>query len=122
MITEEEYAAAVAQKDAAQEIINAYHEEQRQAFDVRLATNTPFTDDELRYSATTLCPCGHGMAYPKGCTPGHYWDCSAILKGIEDRGVKHTDKLPFSMYDIKSENEYRGTTRGVFRPKPPESQ
>lgn len=116
MVTKEQLDEAVAAKAAAQKIIDAYFAEKRQAFDRRLRDNPIFTDDELFYSATALCPCGHGLAYPKDCGPHYYWDCSAILKGIADSTVKHTDRLLFSFYDVKGENEYRGTTRGVFRP------
>lgn len=82
-----------------------------------MAENPIFTDDELVYSANQLCPCGHGLAYPKDCGPSHYWDCSAILKGIADKSVQHTGQLPFAFYYIKVESERNGTTRGVFKPR-----
>jgi hypothetical protein len=82
-----------------------------------LEDNPIFTDDELRYSARDLCPCGHGLAYPKECGTSHYWDCSAILKGIADSKIAHTGRLPFIYYSIKSESAQNGTTRGVFIPK-----
>ena len=104
------------QKEQAQETINTYFKEKREAFQQRLKDNPIFTDDELRYSAVTLCPCGHGLAYPKDCIPGHYWDCSAILKGIADKNVEHTGQLPFASNSIKGESERNGTTRGVFKP------
>lgn len=116
MITEQEYQQAVAQKNEAQQVIDQHLQEQRDAFENRLATNPIFTDEELRYSRFTLCPCGHGLAYPKDCGIGHYWDCSAILKGIADKNVTHTGQLPFAFYNIKAENE-QSTTRGVFRPQ-----
>lgn len=118
MVTEEQYKEAAAQKDAAQQTINQYFKEKQQAFDEKIANNHIWADDELVYSANQLCPCGHGLAYPKDCGPNHYWDCSAILKGIGDKSVEHAAQYPFAFYDIKSESEYRGTTRGVFRPKP----
>ena len=117
MISEEEYKEACKQLDSAQKVINKYHKEEQQRFDLRLKNNPVFTDEELFYSAYSLCPCGHGLAYPKGCGPGHYWDCSAILKGIHDKSVTHTGQLPFTFYDIKGESERNGTTRGVFKPK-----
>lgn len=76
-----------------------------------ILTNPIFTEDELRFAAKTRCPCGAGLAYPKGCGPRFYWDCSAILMGKADENVKHTDKLPFTFYEIHSENGWRGTTR-----------
>jgi len=117
MITENEYQDALEQKKTSQEVINQYHREKSEAFKQRLKDNPIFTDDELFYSAVTLCECGHGLAYPKDCGPGHYWDCSAVLKGIADKSVTHTDQLPFRFWNIKGESEHRGTTRGFFRPK-----
>jgi hypothetical protein len=117
MITQEQYDQAIKKKEEAQEIINAFHKEKAIAFDQRMENNPIFTDDELTYSASSLCPCGYGLAYPKDCSMNHYWDCSAILKGIADVNVQHTGQLPFSFYDIKGESDYRGTTRGMFKPK-----
>lgn len=118
MITEEQYEAARIQHDESQSVINQYHKERVEAFNERLKTNPIFKDEELFYSAASLCPCGHGLAYPKGCGGHHYWDCSAILKDIADPTVEHTGKLPFAFYSIKGESEHNGTTRGVFKPKP----
>ena len=112
MVSKELYDLAISQKENAQTIINEYHHEQQEAFNSRIKNNPIFTDDELIYSATARCPCGHGLAYPKDCGINHYWDCSAILKGIEDKEVKHTAQLPFSFYNIKGESERKGTTRG----------
>lgn len=117
MITNEQVEQARKQRDEAEAIINQYHKEQQEAFEKRLKENPIFKDDELVYSLYALCPCGHGLAYPKGCGGSHYWDCSAILKGIADQSVKHTDQLPFAFYSVKSEREGQ-TTRGVFRPMP----
>lgn len=120
MVTEQAYKEAIEQKESAQEVIDKYHTQKRDAFDARINSGKPFIDDELIYSAFTLCPCGHGVAYPKNCGPGHYWDCSAILKGIADKGVTHTGKLPFAFYEVKSENQPSAngnTTRGVYKPK-----
>lgn len=117
-VTKEQYDDAVALKDKAQETINEFFRQKRERFDLRIKENPIFTDDELFYSASSLCPCGHGLAYPKECGPSHYWDCSAILKGIADTNVKHTGQLPFMFYDVKGESENNGTTRGVCRPKP----
>lgn len=116
MITEDQLAQAIKQRDEADEVVATYFKEKQVAFQQRLIDSPVFTDDELYYSAYQLCECGHGLAYPKTCGPSHYWDCSAILKGIADRAVTHTGQLLFSFYDIKSESERNGTTRGVFRP------
>lgn len=120
-ITSEQYQQAIEQKESAEKLIQQFHREKADEFQQRLESGAPFTDEELVYSAHSLCPCGHGLAYPKGCGPGHYWDCSAILKGIQDNSVEHTGQLPFAFYKVDSEGERRGsvaTTRGVFRPKP----
>ena len=118
MISKEQYQAAVAQHKASEETMNAYHRQEAEAFKQRVKDNPVFTDDELFYSATALCPCGHGLAYPKMCGGNWHWDCSAILKGIADPEAKHTGQLPFAFYGVKGESEHNGTTRGVFLPKP----
>lgn len=119
MISEKQYKQAVEEQEKSEKIINQYHLEKSEAFEKRLKENPIFSDEELFYSATNLCPCGHGLAYLKGCGGNHYWDCSAILKGIADKDVEHTGQLPFSFYDVKGESEHRGTTRGVYRPQKP---
>lgn len=125
MITEADYQKALDDKELAQEVINAYHKLKSEAFQQRLLDNPIFTDDELVYSADVLCPCGHGIAYPKGCGSFHHWDCAGILKGIADKDAEHCGQQPFVMTDYKSELQTSAngrTTRGVFRPKPqPES-
>lgn len=120
MVSEEEYKLAQESLQKAEEIISQYHAEKRTAFEKRLREFPVFTDDELVYSETTLCPCGHGLAYPKDCGPGHYWDCSTILKGIQNNEVQHTAKLPFAFYKVRSEGENPNstlTTRGIYKPK-----
>lgn len=122
MITEKQYEEAVTQSENAEKIISEYHKQKRDAFDHRMENNPIFTDDELIYSAFNLCPCGHGLAYPKGCGANHHWDCSGILKGIADKNIEHCPQMPFSMTNIKSENSTlpggaKNTTRGVFNPK-----
>lgn len=117
MITAEQAEQAQKQRNEAEATLAQYHKEQAAAFELRLKENPIFTDDELIYSRESLCPCGHGLAYPKACTPTHYWDCSAILKGIADKSVQHTGQLPFIFYNVKGELDGQ-TTRGVFRPKP----
>lgn len=71
----------------------------------------------LTYAATARCPCGAGLAYDRtdkgdGLFRGPTaWDCSEILLGTADAGVKHTDLLPFAFYEIKAESKERGSTR-----------
>lgn len=68
--------------------------------------------DRLVYAATSRCPCGLGLAYdPASDDPTSpfkgpsSWDCSGIILGTADASVKHTDKLPFAFYSIKSEGQ-----------------
>ena len=121
MISKEQYEEALKAQDEAKSLINQYHAEQQEVFERRMQDNPIFTDDELRYSESSLCPCGYGLAYPKSCGMNHHWDCSGILTGRADESVQHTARLPFSMYSIRSESSGKGTTRGVYRPKPSES-
>lgn len=116
MITQEQLNLARQQQEEAEKIIIQYHLELLEAFQKRLEDNPIFTDDELIYSRESLCPCGHGLAYPKDCGPAHYWDCSAILKGIADPLAKHCGQMPFMYYEIKAELD-EATTRGVFKPQ-----
>ena len=121
-ITKKEYQDAQEQVTKSEKVIRQYHSERQEKFDTRLKNGTVFTDDELVYSAYNLCPCGHGLAYPNDCGPGHYWDCSAILKGTHDKNQEHCAQLPFTTTKMKSENNIfpRGikpTTRGVFKLK-----
>jgi hypothetical protein len=78
--------------------------------------------ERLVYAATSRCKCGAGLAYdPFGASGGHpeegendspfkgvfsgWWDCSAILLGTADTQQTHTGQLPFSSYEVKSENQ-----------------
>lgn len=61
---------------------------------------------KLTYAATNRCICGAGLAHKYFSNPMEgYWDCSEILDGTADKSVKHTAKLPFQFYEIKSENQ-----------------
>lgn len=72
-----------------------------------------YTEDDLVYAASARCVCGAGLASGPMCieppfTVPSYWDCSAILLGKaayrgEPEAAIHTDRLPFSMWDIRSE-------------------
>ena len=77
----------------------------------------PFVDSELVYAAVARCDCGAGYAYPQHCGPFHYWDCSAIMKGVARTDMKHSPQYPFSFYDIKSEGQPSANGK-TTRPKP----
>lgn len=101
--------------------LNARHQQKQNAFKQRLKDNPIFTEDELLYAARNRCDCGHGLAYPKECGIDHYWDCAGILLGVQDNTIRHTAKLPFMSYDIKSEDQpsaFGATTRGTIVPNP----
>jgi hypothetical protein len=117
MITSGQYRTAIEEKEKAEKVINLYHVERAQEFKERMKNNPVFTEDELIFSAADRCICGYGLAYPVGCGFHHYWDCAGILLGKVDTAVLHTDKLPFLYYDVKSESEHRGTTRGSVVPR-----
>ncbi|OWK34263.1 hypothetical protein [Fimbriiglobus ruber] len=77
--------------------------------------------DRLVYAAHSRCSCGAGLAYDPAhddpTSPHHgptFWDCSAIILGTADKSVKHTGRLPFAFYEVKSEGQpsaYGATTR-----------
>lgn len=76
-----------------------------------------FAPSELRFAARDRCQCGAGMAYPLKSGPHGQWDCSAILlgKAARDRAILHSGSLPFSSYEVKSEDQPSqcgATTRG----------
>ena len=70
--------------------------------------------ERLVYSAYSRCPCGAGLAYDPcyedkdsvfvGAFSG-YWDCSEILLGTAKNSVQHTAKLPFTFYEVLSQNQ-----------------
>lgn len=106
MITKEQYEKAVKDRESAEKIISEFHEQKRIAFKQRMKENPIFTEDELIFSATIRCKgCGAGLAYPKDCGPGHYWDCSGVLLGkIKNPGKEH-EQYPFMYHEIKSEDQ-----------------
>jgi hypothetical protein len=116
-ITKKEYEAAYVQAEAAQAVMNAYHRQRINEFEVRwerFEKGESFVDSDLEYAATTRCEkCGAGLAHPKDCGPGHQWTCSAVLKG-EGTDGGHV-AYPFAAYEISSESQRDGTTR----PQPP---
>jgi len=91
----------------------------RRRFKRITAAGQYFADDDLVYAATYCCDCGAGLAYPFGCGPRHYWDCSDILTGRSTPGdsKRHSDIRPFEFWEIRSENQ--PSARGyTTRPKP----
>jgi len=85
----------------------------------------------LVYAATKRCACGAGLAYdPSDRGDGTFhgasaWDCSAILLGEaipagQPGAVQHTDRLPFALYEIKSEGQpsAKGATTRPIAPRP----
>lgn len=104
-ITKEQYDKAIEQKAEADRIISEYYVQRSKRFQKRLQENPIFAAEELVFAATSRCSCGAGLAYPKECNSGHYWDCSEILMGIAKKEVKHTDQLPFAYYEVKFENQ-----------------
>lgn len=87
----------------------------RQALEARQAElRAKKVADRMVYAAYSRCPCGAGLAYDPvardesgpfvGSLAG-FWDCSAIILGTADKAVKHTDRLPFAFYEVKSEGQ-----------------
>jgi len=64
-----------------------------------------FKPEELRYASHVRCECGAGMAYPVNVGFRGAWICSNILLGKASTKALHTGSLPFSMYEIKSEDQ-----------------
>jgi len=86
-----------------------------------LAGTEFFDPSELRYSAYTRCHCGAGLAYPLGAGPHGAWDCADILTGnalpkSDPASKTHSDSMPFSFYEIKSE-EQPSAQGATTRPK-----
>lgn len=72
---------------------------------------TGVSADRLVFAATARCPCGAGLAYAPGASATYgAWDCSAILMGEaipsgQPGSVTHTDRLPFTFYEVKEERQ-----------------
>lgn len=113
-----------------------HHEEQakelrKRAGDLRHAElKAKAVADRIVYAAYDKCPCGAGLAYDPcfedensvfvGPLSG-YWDCSAILLGVANLTVKHTDKLPFAFYEVRSEKQ-PSANGATTRPKTDKNQ
>lgn len=75
---------------------------------LRFKEKETYKPSELVYAAEARCPCGAGLAYPKGCGAHHYWDCSAILLGKAEpkdspAAMRHTAQVPFAFCKVRSE-------------------
>lgn len=64
-----------------------------------------FELSELVFAAFSKCKCGHGLAYPTNIGIHGGWHCSEILLGNASFTDLHVRAMPFSMYEIKSENQ-----------------
>lgn len=93
-----------------------------------MSNNTPgkqLTEDDLEYAAASRCSCGAGLAYPKG-RHADAWDCSDVLLGRaipqgQPGAVRHTERLPFAFWKVKSESDASAcgyTTRPPKREHP----
>ena len=69
-----------------------------------MSGNGDFSTEELTFSAHATCDCGAGLCYPKKIGVRGSWYCSLILLGKASKDMRHTAPLPFSFYNIKSEN------------------
>ena len=118
-VSHAKYLRSVAKRDAAEKVIHEYQRQQAESFKVRWEAfgkgKRFFEKGDLIFAATQRCAaCGAGLAYPKGCGPDHQWTCSAVLMGTFDRAVDNHGAFPFSMYEIKSEEQpsaHGATTR-----------
>lgn len=73
--------------------------------ELALKKQAKFNADELIFAAHSRCNCGAGWAYPKNIGMHGAWHCSSILLGTAEKGSLHDAPLPFSFYEIKSENQ-----------------
>lgn len=69
-----------------------------------------FDLSELVYASHSRCLCGAGMAYPKDVGGWGAWYCGDILLGRairkgQEGAREHEVALPFTFYEIKSENQ-----------------
>jgi hypothetical protein len=116
--TDEELRAVMAAGEDAAEELSRRSRAQSEAISERVKRTrqadptAAFRADELVFAAHDRCACGAGMAYPIGCSVHDAWHCSAILRGIASRELAHSAPLPFSFYEIKSEDQpsARGAT------------
>ncbi len=81
-----------------------------------------FRPEELVFAARNRCDCGAGLAYPEGIGFNGSWECSHILMGCalpasDPASKQHTGSLPFTFYEIKSENQ-PSANGATTRPQP----
>jgi len=110
-MSEEQLRAAVdAGKEAERELSRRWTLE-AEAIDLRVRrvlngdASAAFKPADLRFAAYERCGCGAGFAYPIGCGTKGSWHCSATLRGTASREMVHSAPLPFSLYEIKSEDQ-----------------
>ena len=109
--TDDELRAAQTAGEAATQELSRRARAQSEAISERVKRtrradpSAAFSAAELIFAAYERCVCGAGMAYPIGCSPHDAWHCSAILRGIASRERAHSSPMPFSFYEIKSENQ-----------------
>lgn len=85
--------------------------------------NRIWKPDELLFSARARCRCGSGLAYPIAFEFKKHrseWICAAVLLGeiadIPEEHGKH-DAYPFSLYEIKSEDQPSAAGATTRRPE-----
>lgn len=98
-----------AQINPKRERLSRIFKEESEAIDDRVnktrAMQDKFTLDELLFASHERCECGAGFAYPKGMGMWGSWNCSAILLGRAEKGSTHSSAMPFSFYEVKSEDQ-----------------
>lgn len=113
--TDQELAAAIDAHEEALKPLKAEQSkrwlEQERACLARCDSGSPpFEASELVFARDSKCQCGEKLAYPKDIGPRGFWDCAGLLKrtappkGHPDAKV-HTDRLPFTFWNIKAEGE-----------------
>lgn len=92
----------------------ALHQQRNEARRIHLERH-----QRLIYSAHSRCKCGAGLAYLNTAGPLGSWECSAALKGESAPGAAHSEPLPFTFYEVKSETQPDAIAAGATtRPRP----
>lgn len=117
-MTEEEIRQEIAKIDTMKaplekrlrEILAARSEKIKERINLAESGAGDFQLDELVFSAYSRCPCGAGLCYAIGCGGFSSWHCSDILLGRavpsgQEGSKNHTEPLPFTFYEIKSERQ-----------------
>lgn len=109
--TPEELKEIISAGRSASEELNSRYRARAEATEARINSvmvgdnEIAFNDDELIYAAGQRCSCGAGYAYPTNIGPRGSWHCSRILKGQAEPGSRHDGALPFTFWEIRSENQ-----------------